>query len=312
MRLLVTGGAGTLGSEFIRRYVGDDTIEVIFVLDTLATGSEASLPDGGKVVLRKGSIADPVYVDRIFEEAQPDAVLHAAASYANPEDWESDVTTNTLGMINVLRACSRVRVRRLVNLQTVLCYGNPERLPVREADPLRPSGSYAVSKVSAEQFAIQSDISTVSLRIGSVLSEGLAIGPVPAFYKNLREGKTCTVAESTRDFLDPEDFHPLLRRALNEGAPEGVFNVSSGQGHTMREVYELVSAHLGSESVPALHPVAQDDVEAIVLDSSKALREFGWKATVPFEDSVTRLLLWFDRHGVGAVRSHRREVRDGG
>jgi UDP-glucose 4-epimerase len=310
MRLLVTGGAGTLGSEFIRHYVSDDSIEAIHVLDNLATGSLDNLPESDKVSVTLGSVDDKHSVRQAFEVSQPDTVLHAAASYADPQDWEQDVSTNTLGTIDVIRASHEASVKRLVNLQTVLCYGRPDHLPIEESHPLRPTGSYAITKVAAEQFALESGISVASLRIGSVLSHGLAIGPVPAFYKRLSQGESCTVVSSVRDFLDPVDFHPLLRMSLDPDAPQGVFNVSSGEGHSMMEVYELVAAHLRVDLPVRVLPIPDDDVAEIVLNPTKALESFGWKATRPFAATVAATLGWYDTHGVGSVRSHRRVLAD--
>lgn len=306
MRLLITGGAGTLGRDFIRRYADDPDIEAIGIVDDFVTSQPESVPIHPRVSVTKGSIADVGVVNEAFEGFEPTVVLHAAASYADPDDWEGDVRTNVEGTLNVLRASSSCGVRRFVNLQTVLCYGRPDSLPIREDAPLRPHGSYAISKVAGEQFVLQSGLNTVSLRVGSVLSEGLAIGPIPAFYKRLKLGQACSVVNSVRDFLDPGDFNRLLRSAVEEGAPSGVFNVSTGVGVSMMDLYHFVSKSLNIDLEPEVHEVPLDDVPAVVLDATRARLEFHWEATRDWRESVTALLSWYDLHGVGSTFSHLR------
>lgn len=306
MRLLITGGAGTLGRDFIKRYADDPDIEAISVIDNFVTSQPENVPIHPRVSVTKGSIADVDLVKEAFESFEPTVVLHAAASYADPGDWEGDVRTNVEGTLNVLRASDSSDVRRLVNLQTVLCYGKPDSLPVTEDAPLRPHGSYAISKVAGEQFVLQSGLNTVSLRVGSVLSEGLAIGPIPAFYKRLKLGQASTVVNSVRDFLDPEDFNRLLRSAVEEGAPTGVFNVSTGVGVSMVDLYRFVSKSLNIDLEPDVRDVPLDDVPAVVLDSARARLEFNWKVTRDWRESVTGLLGWYDLHGVGSMFSHLR------
>ena len=91
-----------------------------------------------------------------------------------------------------------------------------------------------------------------------------------------------------------------------DDAPTGVFNVSTGVGHTIKEVFDVVAEHLGVEPEPPVPivPPAADDVPAVVLDPSRTRAELGWKAEVGFVESVRRTLRWYDEHGVGAVFSH--------
>jgi UDP-glucose 4-epimerase len=97
-----------------------------------------------------------------------------------------------------------------------------------------------------------------------------------------------------------------MDRALARGAPTGIYNVSTGEGHTIKEVFDVVVGYLGiklAEPVPVVAPGA-DDVPAVVLDASLAERAFGWRAKVSFADSVRRTLQWYDKYGVGAIFSH--------
>ena len=113
------------------------------------------------------------------------------------------------------------------------------------------------------------------------------------------------VALTVRDFLDMSDFLSLMDLVLASSG-RGTYNVSTGEGHTIQEVFEVVARHLGmSGATPAaVNPPGADDVAAVVLDPSETARTFGWSAKVGFEETVLRMLRWYDEHGITDVYSH--------
>ena len=132
------------------------------------------------------------------------------------------------------------------------------------------------------------------------------IGPIPTFYKRLKTGQKCFCSATVRDFLDMGDFLALIDYTLAEGAPSGMFNVSSGEGHSIKEVFDIVVDYLGvkiGEPVPIV-PVGADDVPTVVLDYSETERCIGWRPKVSFEQAVAQTLAWYDQHGVTDVYSH--------
>jgi nucleoside-diphosphate-sugar epimerase len=149
-------------------------------------------------------------------------------------------------------------------------------------------------------------IPVISFRIANVTGPRLAIGPIPTFFKRLKAGQNCFCSDTTRDFLDMSDFIALMDRAIQGGAPRGVFNVSTGEGHSIKEVFEEVAAYLGArpEEPVRVVPPGPDDVPALVLDASATEAAFGWKARVSFRDTIRRQLDWYSRHGVSDVYSH--------
>lgn len=304
MRTLVTGGAGCLGASLCERLLaaGDE----VLVLDNFATSARETLPpDDGRFSALEGSVADRDTVDAAFARFQPERVVHAAASYKDPDDWTGDLAVNALGTIHVVEAARRVGVRRFVNLQTALCYGRPDRTPIPIDAPLRPFTSYGVSKVAGEHYVLMSGLNAVSLRIANVTGPRLSIGPIPTFYTRLKASKACYCSETVRDFLDLDDFLTLLDIALDESAPRGAFNVSTGEGRSVREVYDAIARALGvSAPDPASMPPGADDVPVVVLDPCATARAFNWRARIPFEESLARLIAWYDVHGVRAIYSH--------
>lgn len=303
MKLLVTGGAGSLGSNLIDHFA--DQSESILVVDNFATGKPEALLPRDNMTLVDGTIEDAALVDRLFGEFLPTHVVHSAASYKDPNDWVRDARVNVIGTINVVRASERVGVKRFVNLQTALCFGRPTSVPIPADHPTRPFSSYGVSKTAGEAVVQASDLDWVSLRIANVTGPRLAIGPIPVFYKRLKAGEPCTVSTTVRDFLDMSDFLSLMEIVLaSEG--RGTYNVSTGEGHTIQEVFEVVARQLGMIGVKpaAVNPPGEDDVAAVVLDPSETTRVFGWTAKVGFEETVLRMLRWYDEHGVTDVYSH--------
>ena len=305
MRILITGGAGCLGSNLVERYLPAG--HEVLVIDNFATGRREVLPPVEGLEVVEGSIVDGALVDRCFETFHPTHVIHSAAAYKDPDDWREDAATNVLGTINVARASRRHGVRRLINFQTALCYGRPSQVPIPVDHPLRPFTSYGVSKTAGEQYLMMlSDVPVVSLRLANITGPRLAIGPIPTFYKRLKSGQSCFCSDTVRDFLDMGDFFSVMDIVMQEDAPTGVFNVSTGEGHTIKEIFDVVADYTGARRdspVPVVPPGA-DDVPAVVLDSSDTERALGWKAKVGFTETVKRMLRWYDRHGVGAVYSH--------
>lgn len=308
MRLLVTGGAGTLGTHVIRHLY--DLAESISVIDNFATSDRSSLDDLQKVKIFEGSVSSKDLVTSVFQSSNPTHVIHLAASYKNPDDWDEDVSTNIVGMINLVREAETAGIEKFVNIQTVLCYGRPNTLPIPVDAPLKPESSYAISKVAAESFLINSKLPFVSLRLGSVISPGLSIGPIPNFFKNIQSGVASKVTKSVRDFLDLDDFLAAFDLVLDKSSPTGVFNISSGQGVSMLEIHDGMSELLGVDTVPEILDPQADDIPAIVLDPSDAGAVLGWVAKVSLLDSLSKCIESFKRDGIGEIYTHLRKEKD--
>lgn len=304
MRILITGGAGCLGSNLIEHWLpqGHD----ILVVDNFATGKREVVPAFPRLSLLEGSIADRALVNRAFETFRPTHVVHSAAAYKDPADWREDAATNVTGTINVVDAARAHQVTRLLNFQTVLCYGRPQTVPIPVDHPLRPFTSYGISKVAAEQYLAMSGLSFASLRLANVTGPRLAIGPLPTFYKRLKAGQACFCSDARRDFLDMSDFLAAVDLVMKDGARSGIFNVSSGEGHSIRDVYDAVRVHLQLPPDPDVKivPVGDDDVPAVVPDPSQTKLVLGWSAKVSFSETIRRMLSWYDAHGVSDVYSH--------
>ncbi len=305
MRVLITGGAGCLGSNLAERYL--DQGHQVLVFDNFATGPREVLAEGvAGLTVVEGTIADQGLVDRAFADFHPTHVVHSAAAYKDPDDWEEDTATNVAGTIHLVDASRRHQVRRFVNFQTALCYGVPDEVPIPVAHPCRPVTSYGISKVAGEQYVALSGLPYVSLRLASVIGPRLSIGAIPTFYTRLKDNKPCFCTTAVRDFLDIEDFFALMDAVMADDAATGIYNAGPGVGHSIKDVFDAVVSYLDVKLAEPVdvRPVGADDIEEVVLDPSATEADFGWRARVSFQESVVKMLRWYDAHGVSAIYSH--------
>ena len=312
MRILITGGAGCLGSNLIEHWLprGND----ILVIDNFATGPRETVPAGiPKLRLVEGSIADRELVERAFAEFSPTHVVHAAAAYKDPDDWREDIASNVLGSVNVVTAARAAKVERFINLQTALCYGTPDRVPIPVDHPCRPVASYGISKTAGEAYVTHSGVPCVSLRLASVIGPRLTIGAIPTFYSRLKAGKSVFCTTAVRDFLAMPDFLGFMDLAMKPGAPTGIYNIGPGKGHSIKDVLIAVAAAT-RVAVPDpidIRPVGADDVETVVLDPSAAEKAFGWRAKIDFDTAIADMVRWYDEHGISAIHTHLKAPAEG-
>ena len=306
MRLLITGGTGCLGSNLVEKFFLQG--HPICVIDNFATSKREVLPAQPGLMVVEGSVANAELVDRTFAEFQPTHVIHSAAAYKDSLDWVEDAGTNVLGAIHVAKAAQKSKVRRFINFQTALCYGRPSLVPITLDQPTAPFTSYGISKTAGEAYLMQSGLPVVSLRLANICGPRLAIGPIPIFYKRLKAGQNCFCSDATRDFLDMSDFIALIEKVLQLDAPTGVFNVSTGEGHSIHEVFLAVSNYLGitPPDVSIVSP-GTEDVLNVVLEPNATHRAFGWRAQVGFKETIEKQLRWYDQNGISDTFSHLKE-----
>ena len=302
-RILVTGGAGCLGSSLVARFLAQG--DAVAVIDNFATGRRPFHDPHPALTVHERSVADATAVREVFAEFQPSHVVHSAAAYKDPQNWAEDVATNVLGSIHVAEAARAAKVQRLINFQTALCYGRPSQTPIPIDHPVAPFTSYGISKTAGELYLLNCGLPVVSLRLANICGPHLAIGPIPTFHRRLKAGQSCFCTEAVRDFLDISDFFSLVDRALQAGAPTGVFNVSTGEGRSILEVYHAVARALGIKPPDVrVVPPGADDVATVVLDPTATHAAFGWHAELGFDETIRRQLAWYESNGVGTIFSH--------
>ena len=309
MRVVVTGGAGFIGSHLAERLLARGNDEIL-VIDNYATGRKDNLMPQPRLKIVEGTIADPQLVNSIFDEFNPEYVVHAAASYKDPDNWQEDVRTNILGTVIVTQACRRLGVKRLVYLQTALCYGlKPLEQPINIDHPIQPQGSsYAISKTAGEQYIALSGIDFISLRLANAYGPRNLSGPLPTFYHRITSGKKCFVMDTRRDFIYVQDLIDVIVMVLDGNGKKGYYHVSSGSDYSIKELFDYTVKALGVELKEPVEIKArsQDDVYTILLDPSKTNRDLSWSISTPLEDGIKQAIEWYKKYGITQTYTHLR------
>jgi len=307
VKALVTGGAGFIGSHLTDRLLGRS--DEVLVVDNYATGRRDNLPASATgLTVVEGDIADMDLVNRLFAEFDPDVVVHAAASYKDPDDWATDAATNVVGTANVVRASQTASVRRLIYLQTALCYGlQPLEQPITLDHPLRPgASSYAISKTAGEHYVAMSGLDWLSFRLANAYGPRNLSGPLPTFYSRLVAGKPCFVMDTRRDFVYVTDLIDLLVKAIDGAGTTGAYHASSGGDYSIQALFDATIASLGMklDDPVEVRPRGADDAYTILLDPSRTERDFQWHAGVPLTQGVQAAIDYYRRFGISDTYTH--------
>ena len=310
MRVLITGGAGFIGSHLADRLLQSD--HEVHVIDNFATARRDNLEARPRLQLTEGSIADRGLVDRAFESFQPEVVVHAAASYKDPDNWYEDALTNVVGTANVVQAAQRARVSRLVYFQTALGYGlHPLEQPITLTHPVRPEGSsYAISKTAGEQYVVLSGLDWISFRLANAYGPRNLSGPLPTFYHRLTSGKPCFVVETRRDFIFIDDLVEVATLAVGGRGRSGPYHISSGSDYSIKDLFDATVQALGIqlEQQVEVRPRNPDDVYTILLDPSKTEEDFDWTVSTPLEKGVERAIRYYQERGIEQTFTHLKPV----
>jgi UDP-glucose 4-epimerase len=308
VRVLVTGGAGFVGSHLCERFAeaGHD----VLAIDNFATARRDTADAlAGVADLVEGTIADADAVEQAFARVRPELVVHCAAAYRDPDDWAEDIRTNVLGTAHVVKASVEAGAR-LIYFQTALCYGNrPREQPITLGHPLEPESSYAISKTAGERYIALSGLDFVSFRLANVYGPRNLSGPVPTFYKRLAAGEKCVAVDTRRDFLYVEDLIDVVLRSVRGEGGSGYYHVSSGSDSSILELYQAVAAAMDVDETAEERGRGPDDAPTILLDPSRTEADFGWRPRVPLEEGVRRTIEWYAAHGVEETYTHLR-IRD--
>lgn len=306
MRVLITGGAGFIGSHLADRLLarGDE----ITVIDNFATGRRDNLDPKPGLTIIEGSIADLQTVEQAFSAAKPAVVVHAAASYKDPNDWAEDARTNVVGTAHVVRAAQAAGVSRLIYFQTALCYGlHPLEQPITLSHPIRPEGSsYAISKTAGEQYVMLSDLDFISFRLANAYGPRNISGPLPTFFHRLTTNKPCFVMDTRRDFIFIDDLVDVVVKAVDGQGRKGAYHVSSGSDYAIKELFDetLAALDITLDRPVEVRPRGVDDVFSILLDPVRTCEDFQWRVRTTLREGVSSAIRYYQAKGITQTYTH--------
>jgi UDP-glucose 4-epimerase len=307
MKTLVTGGLGQIGSHIAEMMLerGDE----VLVIDNLATGRLEHLNPHPRLEVVIDTIADRDLVNTFMDKFKPDAVVHAACSYKDPDDWYNDTLTNCVGGSNIVDAAKRFGVKRFIYFQTALCYGlKPQEHPITLNHPRKPEGSsYAISKTANEMYLELSGIDFVTFRLANVVGPRNVAGPLPIFFQRLKEGKKCFITKSRRDFVYVKDLAKIVLKAC-DGTGHGAYHFSSGTDVSISELYEEVVMAMSLPCTPLaeIKELGPDDVASILLDPSRTVADFGPIQFTPLTETVSTAIQYYRQYGTLGEYTHLR------
>jgi len=305
MRVLVTGGAGMVGSHVseLLEARGDEVITV----DNFATGRPEHLINLVKADKIQDSISNEKLIDQLASRySHIDAIVHTAASFANGNDWSDHINTNILGTALVTRLAQKYN-SRLIYFQTALCYGpNPSTQPVPLDYPRQPmASSYAISKTAGEFYIEQSGIDFVTFRLANIVGPRNLSGPLPIFFKRITSGEKCTIARAKRDFIDVRDLAPVVVQAV-DGKGSGAYHFSSGKDVSIIDLYKIVVKTMSLPQEPDYD--YQEHVAggppSILLDPSRTYADFDMPVLISIESTVKGAIEYYRRYGVTREVTH--------
>lgn len=305
MRVLITGGAGFIGSHLSDRLLQNG--DTVFVVDNYETGRRDNLRPNDRLTVVEGTICDNDLMKKVYDDFKPEVVVHAAASYKDPENYIGDAATNVLGTAVVTSHAKRTGVKRVIYCQTALCYGDPLEQPITLSHPIRPEkSSYAISKTGGEMYIALSGLDYVSFRLANAYGPRNLSGPLPTFYSRLTTGKACFVADSRRDFIFIDDMINVMEKAVRGQGTRGAYHISTGADYSIKELFDLTIAALGIklEKPVEVRPRNPDDVESILLDPSKTKADFQWEAKTPLRDGIGRTISYYKEYGIAETYTH--------
>lgn len=285
MKILVTGGAGFIGSHVVDAYVGQG--HEVIVVDDLSSGKKEYVNPKARFV--QGDICDAT-MEELCAREKPQVLNHHAAQASvarSVEDPTFDASINIIGMINLLKCCVRYGVRKIIFASTGgALYGEPETLPVSEDHPVTPKSPYGVSKYSGENYVrCYSEIYGISyaiLRYANVYGPrqdpyGEA-GVVAIFTQAMLEDRPPSIfgdGTQTRDFVYVSDVARanVLALTIRENV---TVNIGTGRETSINELYERIARQTGYARPPQYAPPRPGDVYRIALNPQRALQRLGW------------------------------------
>jgi UDP-glucose 4-epimerase len=302
MRVVVTGGAGFIGSHVADAFVGrgDD----VLIVDDLSSGKADNPPTEAE--LAELDIANAPALRERLEAFKPDLICHLAAqasvtvSVANPD---LDFASNVRGTFNICQAAAAARARILFTSTGGALYGNDVPIPTPETYVAKPLSPYGASKLAGEAFvatqARSDGLNHVVLRLGNIYgprqdSHGEA-GVVAIFSDRLLDGETPIVyghGKPTRDYVHVADIvRAFLLAADNEVS--GTFNIGAGKETSVLKLLDVLQRAAGTSIDPQLEPLRPGELDRSALDSSAAETAFGWRPEIAPEQGISETFSWY-------------------
>ncbi len=301
LRVLVTGGAGFIGSHVVEELLRRGHNPV--VLDDLSVGRAANLP--AKVDLVQGDVCDWTAVRPLVKDV--DAIIHLAARVTirgSVEHFADDARVNVMGTVNVIRALTdQTPMPKLIFASSMAVYGDDISLPIDEQAPRKPTSPYGIGKLAAEMYCLQLGrllgFKSVALRyfntFGPRQTPTPYVGVITVFTRRLLGGLQPAIfgdGEQQRDFVSVHDVAWATVQALEADVSDVALNVGSGRGTTVNALAAELIRRLRPEATPIFEPVRPEEQRSSIADIGLAQRLLGYCPRHGLLDGLEEVITW--------------------
>jgi UDP-glucose 4-epimerase len=304
MKILVTGGAGFIGSHVTDALVKKN--HKVFVVDNLSTGFRKNV--NPKAKFQKIDLTDHKKVETILKKERPEVIFHLAAQIdvrKSVADPVFDADSNILASINLINLASQYKVKKIIFSSTGgAIYGDTDKRPTDEKEPEWPLSPYGIAKLSVDKFLYYyreiHGLNSVSLRYGNVYGprqnpHGEA-GVVAIFLNKMLKNEQPVIngdGKQTRDYVFVEDVARANLLALQNFKKSGIYNVGAGKETDVNQLFREINRHFGKKFKEVHGPAKQGEQKTSCLNFSKIKREFDWKPQTNFADGIKKTFEWF-------------------
>ena len=305
MRVLVTGGAGFIGSHIVDQCVAAGH-EVAIVDNLWEEGGGKTQNLNAQATFYRADVTDEAALARIFDEVRPEIVSHQAAQHSvaiSTKNPRLDASVNVLGLLNVLTNCTRTGTRKIVFASSGATYGTPAYLPINEETPQRPESPYGITKMVTEHYLRYwqeaNGLTYTALRYGNVFGprqdpNGEA-GVIAIFAKRFLNHDPVRIdwdGEQQKDYVYVEDVARANLLALDHGDNE-IFCIGTGRGASVNELYRVLEKITGYTPEIVRAPKRPGDIYLAYFDCGKAARVLGWKPQETLEEGIKNTVDYF-------------------
>ncbi len=296
MKMLVTGGAGFIGSHIVELLLAEG--HDVAVADNLKTGKRSNLDLRAR--FHEVDVVSSDFASVLLAE-RPEVVFHEAAQMSvkvSTDDPRYDAQVNVLGLVNVLESCIAAGVRKVIFASSGATYGNPQYLPIDEDHPQLPESPYGITKMVAEHYlkyyALDRGLRYTALRYGNVYGPrqdafGEA-GVVAIFTNQLLSGESPMIhwdGEQVRDYVHVTDVARANLLAATAG-DDRVYCIGTGVGSSVNQIFRAVCDAVGVDVEPRRGPRRPGDLRAAYFTIDRARRDLGWEPTVPLHEGLAQ------------------------
>jgi dTDP-glucose 4,6-dehydratase len=305
--VLVTGGAGFIGSTLVRRLL--EQKYTVTVLDNLNTGSAKNLPADDHLKLIEGDVRDFNLVSKVVRNHS--YIVHLAAYAFIPFSYEMPLEVaevNAMGSISVFKASTDNKVSRIVHVSSSEVFGSAQYTPMDENHPLRPYSTYSVAKAAADMWAQtffwEHKLPVVILRPFNTYGPRESLPYfIPEMIRQCLKEPEIRVGDlgTKRDFTYVVDTANAMIKALETESIEGeIINIGTKQTHTMKDILTLIQRETNADEKEVVADKGRfrpKDLNVLITDNRKAMRLLKWTPTTSFEEGIRKTIRWYLDNG---------------